>query len=134
MSPSVQFQEHAEAAVARTKVALLRLRSTLIAQMGRMSRPRQCRVEALLLDLGLRHCKLTDACVAMKEADGSALPLKWRHFLACYDDYLAAVRDSKCELANEEYIDDMAAKVATGRDSASLGRPAPVWLSSAQHR
>ena len=119
MSPSAMFLAHADAAVTRTRDSLARLRSALIAQSGTMSSPRQCRVEDLLLDLGRRHSRLANACLAMKEADASAMPSAWRHFLVCYDDYLAAVRDAKCELANEEYIDNMAAKVAAATDFAT---------------
>ena len=131
MSPSVEFQAHAEAAVARSRASLTRLRSALVAQMGRMSRPRQCRAEDLLLDLGRRHAKVADACLAMKEADASALPSQWRHFLVCYDDYLEAVRDAKCQLADEEFIDDMAAKVEAFVPAATLAAMSSMYSSSA---
>lgn len=121
MSPSVDFLAHAAAAVERTRRSLTGLRAGIGAGMAGMSQPSQCLAEDILLGLDRRYAIVMDAYRDMEHADPDALPRLWRRFLACYDGYLEAARLAKFELANDAYIEDIAAKLVVDDPRAPPG-------------
>lgn len=86
-----------------------------------MSRQRRCYVEGALVDLARRHSFVVDTYREMARAGNDALPQLWQRFLICYDDYMEALRNAKCELAREEYLEDVDSK-AQAENGDVVGR------------
>lgn len=86
-----------------------------------MSRQHLGIAEDLLAGLDRRHAIAMDAYRDMEHAGSDALPGLWRRFLECHDDYLEAMRNARCALAEEEYIDNIAATAFSGRANADVG-------------
>lgn len=110
MAPLTDLLSHANAAVERSRHSLAELRTSLGTEPASMSRQHRCCVEAALKDCQRRHTLVIDAWREMERHKADAMPELWPRFLVCYDDYLEAVREAKCGLAREEYLDEVAVK------------------------
>lgn len=121
MAPLSDLLSHASASVERSRHSLARLRASLDAERANMSRQRRCCVEGALVDLARRHSFVVDTYREMARAGNDALPQLWQRFLICYDDYMEALRNAKCELAREEYLEDVDSK-AQAENGDVVGR------------
>jgi hypothetical protein len=103
---TIDLQKHARVAMSRATSDLEDLKCEL-KKASQMSRPHRLAIEESVLDLERHLSVLTDRFNDMAGADIDQLPSSWRHFFAAYDDYLEAVRLTKCAMAREEYLDDL---------------------------
>jgi hypothetical protein len=97
--------DHARAAVERTGRSLAELQATVDSpSAGRFGRQHRLLIDVALLDLGRRHAALSSLYAAMSDAPEDQVSGCWQRFFECYDDYLAAARDARSRLVqNEEH-------------------------------
>lgn len=117
---TVDFLQHARAAIQRATSDLEELKGEL-KDAPRMSRPHRLAIEDEILELTRRHSVLADRFNEMDNAGAADLPGLWRQFFVAYDDYLDAVRRTKCARAGEEYMDDLSVAAPAADETAKEG-------------
>lgn len=94
-----ELLQHAGEAVGRAAQLLAELRDATKVHAAGMGRQHRLYVQETIMELDRRRACLASVFDDMRQAPADDLPRQWQRFFACYDDYLAAVRKARHELA-----------------------------------